>query len=398
MILVLVVLAAIVAVLASAMATEHAEFRSSLERLGRQKAKLMAQAGIQYSLAILQLQPITETLQTDEWYLLGDAGNDSFRVANGVFRIQIVDAASLVDLNTADETQLELMALTSEQIDSLLDWREEGNSPRTEGAKEEFYLSLERPYEPRLGRLDSLDELLLIKGFNADVIFQAPEETSTSGTANLPLYELCTVDAYSANTDPSGQTRTNINNATQQQIQQRGVPQQIAAAIIARRNQGQFTRIGEVLTVPGINNDTAGIILDNFSTTAAPREAGKININTATADVLVTFPEITTDVADAITSRQSAGFTALSELLTVPGVTLQTVQAIGDRFTTKSSVFLVRVEGLVGTTRHAMEAVVGVDGTRARILKVLDAPFNDMRTLWRWQDEPTSETVLGEEL
>ena len=397
LILTMVVLASVTAILATAVATENAEVRAGILRLERSKARIAAESGIQYALSAFIEQDANMVSQVDAWYALGTQSSDLFQVGNVTFRLQIADASSLVNLNTAPEVDLQNMGLTSEQIDSLLDWREEGTTPRTEGAKDEFYNSLAFPYNAQLRRMDTLDELLLIKGFDPATLIQDPTLENTSGTTPTPLYSLSTVDSFAPNT-VDGQQMGDINTVQVNALVQQGVPQPVAAAIIARRNQlgGQFTTLAQALQVNGMTLDAAGAVVDNYVVGAAPRGEGRINVNTANEAVLMTITGMTTDVAQGIISRQSAGITALSELLQVPGFTLELLQTSADRFTTRSETFLIRVEGQCGSTRVPLEAVVSINGGRTRILKVYDPPQADMRELWGWPEDTTNDVVLAE--
>jgi len=389
MVLTIAVLAILIAMLATIVAGVNADARATIGRTDKLKAKLAAESGASYALSILQRQAPGPATQLDEWFEAGSAANDRFPAGQAAFRLQIVDAASLVNLNTATEEQLLNLGLTTEQVDSLLDWREEGTAPRTEGAKDEYYNTLENPYNAKLRRLDSLDELLQVKGFDAATLMQSPEQANSSGVAAVPLVSVATVDSYSTN---SGQ---NINTVTQQQLQQAGIPAQLAAAIIARRNQAQFTNFGDVLRVVGMTTQAATTLVNSYQVGAQPRSEGKLNINTAGLEALTTIPEVTTDIADAIISRQSAGFQSLGELLQVPGFTLQTLAATVDRFSVQSDVFLVRVEGFSGAVRYPLEVVVRVAADRPRITKVVNPFEADMRALWGWADDPTGDVTLG---
>ncbi|MBX7134919.1 MAG: general secretion pathway protein GspK [Fimbriimonadaceae bacterium] len=397
MILTIVVLAAVMAVLAAALATENTEFRAAARRIDRLKARVAAESGIQYALAALQTEITAPVMQTDAWFTLGNNADERFTVGSTSFRMQVVDAASLISLNTATETQLQNLGLTTEQVDSLLDWREEGQTPRAEGGKDDYYATLANPYIAKLRRLDSLDELLLIKGFTAQSLLQNPEESSSTGAVARPLYVLATVDSFSPNSGANGQAKQNINAANQQQLTQAGIPQQLAAAIIAQRQGGTFTTMGDVLRVPGMTNEAVTAILDNFAINTETREEGKINVNTATEDVLLSLPEMTPDVVQAILSRQAAGMQSLGELLQVPGITVQSLAGFVDRVAIGSDTFLVRVEGTSGSARYPLEAVIRLTGTSAKVVKVLDPPLDDMRELWGWAEDTTTETALGED-
>lgn len=396
MVLVMIVLAGVMAVLALALARQNLEFRAANQRSDSARARLAAQSGLQYAVAVLQAQPTAPVSQDDEWYVLGDNADERFMVGDVSFRMQVVDAAGLVNLNSASEQQLSGLGLTTEQVDSLLDWREDGFNARPEGAKDDYYSTLTNPYNAKLRRMDTLDELLLVKGFDSNTLLQAPQETPSSGITPVPLYALATVDSFSPNTGATGQSKVNINQATQQQLQQAGVPAQVAAAIIATRQATPFASMGDVLRVVGMTNEAAAALLAGFALDVSPRLEGKINLNTASESVLQSLPNITPDVVSGILSRQPTGMQDLSEALQIPGLTIATLADIVDSITTSSDTFLVRVEGLAGSSRYSLEGVVRVTGTSARIVKVLDPPRADMRELWGWAEQTTTETVLGE--
>src|SRR4051794_6040341 len=113
------VLAGLVAILAAAAATQMVAIRSTGNRMWERRARLAAESGIQRALATLATQDPNATLQQDDWYTLGQEGDENFIVGDASFRLQIVDASGLVNINTAPEQQLQLMPLTTEQIESL---------------------------------------------------------------------------------------------------------------------------------------------------------------------------------------------------------------------------------------------------------------------------------------
>ena len=125
---------------------------------------------------------------------------------------------------------------------------------------------------------------------------------------------IATVDYFGQNGTTEGQAKTNINTETVQQMVQAWLTQQQAVAIQIRRQSGTFTTMGDVLRVAGINNQAAGIILDNFGINGEARTEGKINLNTAREEVLVTVEGVTSDIAQAIVSRQTTGFASYADL------------------------------------------------------------------------------------
>jgi len=87
-------------------------------------------------------------------------------------RYGLTDEAGKLNLNVASEDQLKrLPGVTAEMAAALLDWREKGDKPREGGAKDEYYMSLEQPYRCKQAPLDTVEELLLVKGFTAKELF-----------------------------------------------------------------------------------------------------------------------------------------------------------------------------------------------------------------------------------
>lgn len=405
LIITLMVLTALTALVASYSATQRISSRGVVRRNENLLATRMAEAGLVRAMAELSVQT-TDVPATilDPWAQLGQLGSERFVVGEGSFRLEIIDAGALVNLNTATEEQLLRLPLTTEQVDSLLDWREDGVGPRPEGAKDEYYTQLDNPYITAMRPLLSFDELLLVKGFDPQTLYDPPLEDQPNpnyvpgtGEEQLSLYQLCTVESQAPATGINGVNRTNINNVNAQQMIQIGIPQPTAQAIIDRRNNvGTFTGLGEVMEVPGVTLEVAGLILDNFVAGGTDIETGKININTAEESVLTSVPGITSDIAQGIIARQNIGYQALSELTTVPGIDIPVLQEAADYFTIASRMFIVRVIGVAGQTTVSMQAVVVLEDTGPRIIKRITPPFQDMRNYWRWDIEPTADVIVWE--
>jgi DNA uptake protein ComE-like DNA-binding protein len=406
LVITLAVLAGLVAIVAATAAGLNLSFRSKINRLDQQRAELVAYSGLQYALSAFQRQDANAVTALDEWAELGSYGDDNYRVGRGTFRVMILDASSRVNLNSASQEQLELLPMTPEQIESLLDWRETEFQPRPQGAKDQYYNTLSNPYNARLGRLETLDELLLIRGFTPGSLYEI-QDASVVGTATFTqgasdqqpvLADLVTVESFSQNVSPTGEPKLNVNTATAAAMMARGLTFIAANAIVQRRNQaGTFTTMGQVVTTPGVGQDAVGVIMDNLTVGVETRVEGRININTASEAVLNTVPNLPPDVASAIVARQTAGFSGIGELMTIPGFTQQLMAETADLWTTSSETFIVRVVGLAGRAEVALEAVIRLEEGAARLIKIRKMPFNNMTTRWGWADQPVNEIVLGDE-
>ncbi len=401
-ILALILLASITSILAFTVAAQQVSSKASINRIEARRARLMAESGVQRGIAeIALITQIGEVDQSGTWYTLGNQGADNFIVGRDSFRLQIVDAGSLINLNTVPQVNLQNFGLTQGQIDSLLDWREAGSAARVDGAKDDYYNALPKPYNVRAGRMESVDELLLIKDWLPTTVFDLPTNVSTTTNSNPaptePLYELATVDSYSPNTTATGQALTNLNTVTAVQLTQAGITQAVATAIIARRTGlGRYTTMAQVLATPGLNDRLIGILLDRFTISTLPRIEGKINLNTAGQDVLGTIPAFTSDIVQALISRQTTGLTSLSQALQVPGLTARILGPIAEQVTVGSDTFVIRSQGRAGQSIVALETVVRIQNGTVIVIKTRETPQPDMKTLWKWPDTTNNDVVLME--
>jgi len=140
-----------------------------------------------------------------------------------------------------------LFAMRSEEadtdviVDSLLDWLDynDEDSERPNGAENEYYMGLENPYSCKNGPMDSVEELLLIKGITPTLYFGDPE----AEPPQAPLSEYLTVHG-----DWTG--RVNVNTAREDTLfaLEEGYGGAFSAAAILddRYQNGGFNRIEQV--------------------------------------------------------------------------------------------------------------------------------------------------------
>jgi type II secretory pathway component PulK len=405
----LAALASIVASVAVFSQNQREAVQVTINRNELRRAKHAAEAAIQQ--AMTDLQTVAENTQDpvtleDDWATRGNAGADSFILGRQSFRMQVVDNSSRLDLNTINEEQLLNLNLFQEQVDSFLDWREAGNNARASGAKDEYYNGLPNRYNAHLNRLQSVTELLNIQNFTPSNIYELPQNTSTTGTnvntIESPLIELVSIDCFSAAYDPQGNGKVNVNQPqiqAQQLAQQAQISVQSATAIIAARavrpNQ-QFTAVSQIITLPNVSNNQQDLrnILDRVSVSQTERVEGRVNINTASAEVIGSIPGITRTLADQIVDqRPSGGYRALSEMVTVSSDS-SFIGAVADNFATNSQSFIVRAIGKAGRMTYAIEALVVIENSAPKILRIEQAPFSNMTERWQWQDAASEVTLL----
>ena len=399
--------AGLVAIVASIAATVQVSAEARINREAAKRARVVAMSGIQYAFSSLQSQSATTAGQTDAWATMGCSAATApadtvFQVADGYFRVQVVDGCSLIDVNTAPTTQLMNLPLTQEQVDSLTDWRSAGETPQPDGAKDAFYNALTQPYNAKLGRLDTVDELLQVQYFTRDVLYDAPTSTTTNSQMTTQangqqpiLASLITVDATAP--IPTGGGRINVSttggNLVQlsQQLRASGLPIALVTQIIQRR---PFTTFGALLRLPGVTTQQATTMLNRLQVGGAATAEGRINLNTANQSVLSTLPNLQSDIASAIVTQQATPLTSISQLMAVPGMTVTMAAGIVDSVTVGSQTFLIRTIGWVGNTGVALEATVSVANGAAKITKIVDQPFPNMDARWNWADAATTNMLV----
>ncbi len=124
----------------------------------------------------------------------------------GTIRYGITPEASKLNLNAASDAEIERLVTplllelgvenAADLVAALLDWRDQDDDLRPGGAEREYYSTLMPGYYPKNGKLDTLEELLLVKGFNAAVLYGEDvnrngilDANENDGDAKFPYYD-----------------------------------------------------------------------------------------------------------------------------------------------------------------------------------------------------------------
>lgn len=394
----LVVVACMLALMSAIVADQRASMQEMQDRLRTRRAELAARSGIAMAMATLETAETNIVTTQDDWSVQGDGGAAEYDLTDVTFRFQIVDASSLVDMNTATEEQLQLMPLDTGQIDCLLDWREPNLQPRTDGAKDEYYNNLPKPYNTRLGSMKTLDELLLVKYWTANLLYSVPSQTTNNNQPEdadgnrIPLASILTVGSGSPTTTAAGGARINLGQAitNPMALQELNLPPQVAQAIVTR---APFTGFRELLAMPGLGSDDIVKLLNGVVFTNSPRQQGKLNLNTATRAALLTVPGMTTTLADSIVSRQSSTFQELGDLMDISGMDDSLAAQIADYLTIGSDTFIIRAFGQCKGVGVPLELFVRKDSDRVRVVSWQRIPGTTVPTWWQWNTTPYTTTV-----
>jgi general secretion pathway protein K len=318
---------------------QNANSESELYWLGR--------SGVELARSLLMRNCPTEPYDSlDQQWAGGSAGatatncpwldvEHTVSLGNGSFTWTITDLDRRFNINRADETMLErALRLVdpdhpgdhSTVVNSILDWIDADNNTRIDGAESAYYEGLNPPYAAKNKPIDDMSELLLIKG-----IRDRPE-------------------IYSADYAPA-----------------------------AFQQRDRFGRMTEALPVNPVH------LKDLFT----PISGGKININTARAEVLQLIPGIVDPkVAEAIVaghqgeddgSHLIGPYKNVSEVSRVPEVPRGLIGQLSQYCDVHSWVFQVDVDAEVAGYHRKFTALLARNSPRdIQVLK-----FSESSESWK---------------
>ena len=309
----------------------------------------------------------------------------------------LTDEAGKIDLNTATSAMLlNLPGMEEDLVDCIMDWRDATTSPRSQGAKDDYYLSLPEPYHCKNGPYESVEELLLVKGITRDILFGYDrnrnglidqKESQAGGLTSLVnsgsdsgcgIFPFVTVygtralpavtSAINVNADPitlDGQLRSVLGASRAEQLiplirQTRPFQNAFDFYFKVRLTTDEFKKLLPRL----VANTTA-------TTTTSTAQVGKVNINTAPREVLLCLPSLESSDADAIISHrqsQTSDPTDISWLATT--LTHQKAVAIGGLVSGQSLIYSGDVVAISpdGRAFRRYRVVISGKTTPARII------------------------------
>ena len=88
------------------------------------RARYLARAGVQMALVVLQRDETAVDGPEDEWATLGERGVLEYPLGDGIYRLEVIDASSRIDLNRADRETLLRLPQIDEQFDEVTEGEE----------------------------------------------------------------------------------------------------------------------------------------------------------------------------------------------------------------------------------------------------------------------------------
>ena len=316
------------------------------------------------------------TLSSEEQQInLGDAS----------FEVKIEDEAGKVNINAAPGGALEALFGEREIADCIIDWRDKDNLPQSLGAETQYYSRLGKPYRAKNAPFDTVGELVLVKGVTSEML-SAP--LAANGRT---LGDLITVYSYDKNLAADGKKRIDIRTASKEELKAKlgdVLTDQDIDAITKWRGDKEtpskpgeekppspvrgaenppkpdeektpspsrgkgFRSAAEIANVPGLSREKVQRIYDRITASDAKVRPGRININTAPAEVLAVAPGLDGKSAEEIVAyrEENGPFEDVGRLLAVKAISEQAFAKSADYLTARSCVFK-----LISTGRLARE-------------------------------------------
>lgn len=161
-------------------------------------------------------------------------------LGRGSFEYTITDDDGKLNLNTASASQLRYVFLGSGVdtddvdtiVDSILDWIDKNDLHRLNGAEEDYYRSLDRPYSCKDGFFSTVGELLMVKGMKPEILFGSKDRKNEDEQSYAGVAQYFTVN---------GSNIININTAPPVVLEAVLGPA-VAENILAQRETGPVQR------------------------------------------------------------------------------------------------------------------------------------------------------------
>jgi general secretion pathway protein K len=255
-----------------------------------------------------------------------------FQLGRGSFTWKITDLESKFNINSTAspggeqilQQGLLVMGVDAGDmgpiVSSIQDWIDDNDQTRMQGAENEFYHTLPSPYEAKNGPIDDLSELLLVKEITPEIYW--------------------------------GNASTNRQSAALRQL------------------HNKFAK-------PDETPSYACGLVDLFT----PISSGRININTASSEVLQLIPGIDPPTADAIVAgRQGEDdgsgmlgpYPTVDAVRRLPEVNPFVINALRQYGATRSTAFQVTVDAKIGSYTRQFVAILGRSPGNPRDVQILN--------------------------
>ena len=364
LILTMWILLALILLAAGISMMAHTEVQISRNYADVTRCRWVARAGVYQALAeIKTLSEGTTTYLGEEPHIVSSA-DSAVDLGDYSYEASIIDEAGRMNINTASAETLTNLFGVSDVADCIVDWRDSDDTPGAEGAEAEYYSALDQPYKCKNANFSTVRELLLVKGLTEDILTSPTEEDGPL------LINLLTVYEAKSTTQAATDGQVDIQSANQQSLQDalgEVLSPEDIDAIIKYRTTSSFQSVAEIVRVPGLDRSKIVEIYDRLTVSGEQAKSGRVNVNTASANVLAVQQGMDSSIAQAIVDYRSehGALENVGQLLDVSAVTDEAFVAGAPSFTVKSNLFRIVSTGRMEKTGASatITCIVEVGGT-----------------------------------
>ncbi|OPY03785.1 MAG: General secretion pathway protein K [Syntrophorhabdus sp. PtaB.Bin184] len=171
------------------------------------------------------------------------------RIGQGRYDLRLLSESGKIDVNKMTDlagiTLKNLLVNTGTPddqaaviVDSILDWTDKDDLRRLNGAEDEYYLALPVPYRAKNRPFDAIEELLLVRGMTADILFGTGERKG--------IVHYLTIYGTSS--------KVNINAAPKEVLMALpGLNEDTVKRILNQREAAEFRSVQEIQAITGLN-------------------------------------------------------------------------------------------------------------------------------------------------
>ncbi|MFC1494453.1 general secretion pathway protein GspK [Thermodesulfobacteriota bacterium] len=373
---IVLVLAGLVLVFSRSMRVEAI---TSANQLSSLKAEEIARGAVSFVRARLNEDDIALRLEGEIPYEAIETGDGYFWLLrpnyndDDSYYYGIRDESAKLNLNSATyEMLLKLPNMTSELAAAIIDWRDSDSDLTQGGAEDEYYLLLDEPYYCKNSELESVEEVLLLKGASRELLYgedinlngylnsnendadKGNPPDNHNGKLDRGFYEYVTVYSIEPNVNSDGEERINVNDGgnelsalLREVIEDDFKYQQIITSI----RFSNFESVLDFYIRTELTEEQFKQIEDKITTSSQENNSGLININTAPKEVLMCLPGLDESEVDALIQKRNSGDRDENSLAWVAVVLPEKAGAVGAYLTTNSYRYSADIISLSGNGR-----------------------------------------------
>jgi general secretion pathway protein K len=249
----------------------------------------------------------------------------------------LTEESAKLNINSASFDQLSrLPGMTYTAASSIMDWKDDDTRLERDGAESEYYLSLPEPYYSKDANFETVEELLLVRGVDRLMLYgtgtgrplgNRSSILDNDALGNDPalergLFDLVTIYSLENNNSPENTSKLNmINRSTGsnrlRELLRRHLPTKVDS-IISALGRDQIRNIQDFYRRGRLKPEDFAKIADYLSNQDSDRPVrGRINVNSAPRDVLLTLGIPEADVNQIIQSRSNTSSNSIAWLFDI---------------------------------------------------------------------------------